>query len=131
MGQPRLRSKDLPLREDIRLLGRLLGDTIREQEGAELFDSMERIRQMSIGFHRDQEPAARAALEAALNGLHLDSAIKMIRSGFHFSQLANLAEDHHRVRQARTKPGRVCHPEPAPWPLRWSVSARSAFRTPS
>ena len=102
MGQPRLRSKDLPLREDIRLLGRLLGDTIREQEGAELFDSMERLRQMSIGFHRDQEPAARAALEAALNGLQLDSALKMIRSGFHFSQLANLAEDHHRVRQART-----------------------------
>jgi phosphoenolpyruvate carboxylase len=102
MVQPRLRSKDLPLREDIRLLGRLLGDTIREQEGAGLYDAMERIRQMSIGFHRDQDPAARVELEAALNGLDLASAITMIRSGCHFSQLANIAEDHHRLRQART-----------------------------
>ena len=102
MSQPRLRSKDLPLREDIRLLGRILGDTIRDQEGPELYDSMERIRQMSIAFHRDQDAAAREELEAALNDVPLANAIKMIRSGFHFSQLANIAEDHHRVRQART-----------------------------
>ena len=52
--------KDAPLREDIRVLGRLLGDTVREQEGAEVFDLVERIRQASIRFHRDNE-SARAA----------------------------------------------------------------------
>ena len=53
--------KDAPLRDDIRLLGRLLGDTVREQEGGEVFDLVERIRQASIRFHRDNEVAARAA----------------------------------------------------------------------
>src|SRR5579872_4445067 len=47
--------KDSPLREDIRLLGRLLGDTVREQEGGAIFDIVERIRQASIRFHRDGE----------------------------------------------------------------------------
>ena len=42
--------KDLPLREDIRLLGRILGDTVREQRGAVVFDTVERIRQASIAF---------------------------------------------------------------------------------
>jgi phosphoenolpyruvate carboxylase len=112
MGQPRLRSKDLPLREDIRLLGRLLGDTIREQEGAELYEAMERLRQMSIAFHRDQDQAARAALEAALTGLPPESAVKMIRAGVHFSQLANIAEDHHRLRQMRAEARAGAPPEP-------------------
>ena len=42
-----LTDKDLPLRDDIRLLGRLLGDTVREQEGERIFDVIERIRQAS------------------------------------------------------------------------------------
>jgi phosphoenolpyruvate carboxylase len=39
--------KDLPLREDIRLLGRILGDTVREQKGAATFGKVERVRQSS------------------------------------------------------------------------------------
>ena len=50
------------LRDDIRLLGRLLGDTVREQEGAEAFDIVERIRTASIRFHRDNEVGARREL---------------------------------------------------------------------
>ena len=102
MDRPRLRNKDLPLREDIRLLGRILGDTIRTQEGEELFEAMELIRRMSIGFHQDHDQAALQELEAKLNALPLVDAIKMIRAGCHFSQLANIAEDQHRIRQART-----------------------------
>ncbi|HNJ77399.1 MAG TPA: phosphoenolpyruvate carboxylase, partial [Azospira sp.] len=45
--------KDLPLRDDIRLLGRLLGDTVREQEGDDVFAVVEKIRQTSIKFDRD------------------------------------------------------------------------------
>ena len=45
--------KDLPLREDIRLLGRLLGDTIREQEGEATFVLVETVRQTAVRFARD------------------------------------------------------------------------------
>ena len=44
---------DRPLRDDIRLLGRLLGDTVRDQEGSPSFDVVERVRQSAIAFHRD------------------------------------------------------------------------------
>ena len=41
--------KNRPLVEDIRLLGRILGDVIREQEGKEAFELVERVRQLSVG----------------------------------------------------------------------------------
>ena len=47
--------EDARLRNDIRLLGRILGDTVRDQEGADVFDLVERIRQISIRFHRDDD----------------------------------------------------------------------------
>src|SRR5438270_557200 len=50
---------DARLREDIRLLGRMLGDTVRDQEGAEVFDIVERIRQTSVRFQRDEDRVAR------------------------------------------------------------------------
>ena len=49
-----IEDKDLPLREDIRLLGRILGDTIREQSGEAVFDTVESIRQNSVRFRRDE-----------------------------------------------------------------------------
>ena len=61
--------KDEPLRADIRLLGRILGDTVREQDGADVFGIVERIRQASIRFHRDNEIEARRELEATLDSL--------------------------------------------------------------
>ncbi|MBV1704119.1 MAG: hypothetical protein KGQ28_04865, partial [Hyphomicrobiales bacterium] len=64
--------KDGPLRDDIRLLGRLLGDTVREQEGQSTFDLVERIRQTSIRFHRDGDATARRELEAILDGMSAD-----------------------------------------------------------
>ena len=64
--------KDLPLRDDIRLLGRILGDTVREQEGETIFDIVERIRRTSIRFHRDEDDTARRDLEAMLKALSRD-----------------------------------------------------------
>src|SRR5947209_2858024 len=60
--------KDLPLREDIRLLGRILGDTIRAQGGGAVFETVENIRQNSVRFRRDEDLTARRDLEATLNG---------------------------------------------------------------
>src|SRR3984885_10282551 len=61
--------KDLPLREDIRLLGRILGDTLRQQKGTAAFDTVERIRQSSIRFRRDEDGGARDELERTLNAM--------------------------------------------------------------
>src|SRR5712664_1347828 len=60
---------DARLREDIRLLGRILGDTVRDQEGADVFELVERIRQTSIRFHRDEDKLARHELEIILVGM--------------------------------------------------------------
>ena len=54
---------------DIRLLGRILGDTVRDQEGADVFDLVERIRQTSIRFHRDEDRPARRELEIILDSM--------------------------------------------------------------
>ena len=93
--------KDLPLRDDIRLLGRILGDTVREQQGEAIFDAVERIRQTSIRFHRTEDAAARRELEAMLNSLSRGQAIHVIRAYSFFSHLANIAEDQHHIRRTR------------------------------
>ncbi|MBQ0824851.1 phosphoenolpyruvate carboxylase [Microvirga sp. HBU67558] len=93
--------KDLPLRDDIRLLGRILGDTIREQEGEAAFEIVERIRQTSIRFHRNEDDAARRELETTLNSLSRGRSNQIIRAYSYFSHLANIAEDQHHVRRSR------------------------------
>ncbi len=94
--------KDMPLRDDIRLLGRILGDAVREQEGDEIFAIVENIRQTSIRFHReDDEEPARRELEAILNSLSPEQTVQILRAFSYFSHLANLAEDQHRIRRTR------------------------------
>ena len=93
--------KELPLREDIRLLGRLLGDTVREQEGPEAFETIERIRRSSIAFHRDGATTARAELEGQLDQLTADETMIVVRAFSYFSHLANIAEDLHHIRRSR------------------------------
>ncbi|HEY0220311.1 MAG TPA: phosphoenolpyruvate carboxylase [Afipia sp.] len=93
---------DAHLRADIRLLGRILGDTVRDQEGAEVFDLVESIRQTSIRFHRDEDKNARRELEAMLDRLSTAETVRIIRAFSYFSHLANIAEDQNNIRQNRT-----------------------------
>jgi phosphoenolpyruvate carboxylase len=93
--------KDAPLRDNIRLLGRLLGDTVREQEGEAVFGLIETIRQSSIRFHRAEDQAARRELEATLDGMGPDDTLHIIRAFSYFSRLANIAEDQHHIARAR------------------------------
>ena len=72
--------KDLALHEDIRLLGRILGDTVREQSGEAVFAIVERIRQSSVRFRRDEDVTARRELEATLNSLPPQEALQLIRA---------------------------------------------------
>ncbi len=93
--------KDLPLRDDIRLLGRLLGDTLQEQEGPGRFELIENIRRTAVRFHRDRNPGAKQDLEATLGLLDHETAISVVRAFSFFSQLANIAEDLHHNRRRR------------------------------
>ena len=94
--------KDLLLRDDIRLLGRILGDTVHEQSGEAVFSIVERIRQTSVRFRRDEDVAARRELEVILNSLPPKHAFLIIRAFGFFSHLANIAEDQHHIRHTRT-----------------------------
>ncbi len=93
--------KDAPLREDIRLLGRLLGDTVRDQQGAAAFELIERIRQNSVRFRRDDDSGARRELEDILDALSREQTIQVVRAFSYFSHLANIAEDQHHIRRSR------------------------------
>src|SRR5204863_2898692 len=99
--------EDARLRNDIRLLGRILGDTVRDQEGADVFDLVERIRQTSIRFHRDDDKPARRELELILDSMSISQTLRIVRAFSYFSHLANIAEDQNNIRQmrARTAPG--------------------------
>ncbi len=88
-----------PLVEDIRLLGRILGDVIREQEGAAAFELIEQIRKLSVAFRRDEDHTADKALKKLLKGLSGDQTVSVIRAFTYFSHLANLAEDRHHIRR--------------------------------
>jgi phosphoenolpyruvate carboxylase len=82
----------------VRLLGRLLGDVIREQHGQATFDQIERIRTRSVGEHRRGAPDA--GLGDTLRGLSLADMLSLIRGFAIFSQLTNIADDHLLRREA-------------------------------
>ena len=86
-----------PMREDIRLLGAILGDTVREQNGDEVFDLVERARVESFRVRRSE--IDRGELAAMFDGIDIHHAIPVIRAFTHFALLANVAEDIHRERR--------------------------------
>ncbi|MCA1856543.1 phosphoenolpyruvate carboxylase [Massilia oculi] len=94
--------KDAPLKEDIRLLGRLLGDVLREHEGEAVFDVVETVRQTAVRFRRDADPVAGEELTTLLHRLTRDQTISVVRAFSYFSHLANIAEDQHHIRRRRT-----------------------------
>jgi phosphoenolpyruvate carboxylase len=63
------RDNERPLVEDIRLLGRILGDVIREQEGVAAYELIEQVRKLSVAFRRDADQEADKALKKLLKGL--------------------------------------------------------------
>jgi phosphoenolpyruvate carboxylase len=86
----------------VRLLGRLLGDVIREQQGQATFDQIEDIRARSVGEHRRGERDT--ALGERLMGLSLSDMLLLIRGFAIFSQLANIADDHLLRREGLSEP---------------------------
>ena len=93
------RDNERPLVEDIRLLGRILGDVIREQDGSPAYELVEQVRKLSVAFRRDADAQADRALKKLLKSLSGDQTVSVIRAFTYFSHLANLAEDRHHIRR--------------------------------
>jgi phosphoenolpyruvate carboxylase len=86
-----------PMRSDIRMLGTILGDTVREQNGREVFDLVERARVESFRVRRSE--IDRAEMSRMFFRIEIHRAIPVIRAFSHFALLANVAEDIHRERR--------------------------------
>jgi phosphoenolpyruvate carboxylase len=106
---PPIRHVDLQLRRDVRLLGRLLGEVLIEQEGQSLFDLEERVRRLSIERRRGPKSGRRAAatqLAALLREIPLGQAEPVLRAFSTYFRLVNLAEQNHRIRRTRERANR-------------------------
>jgi phosphoenolpyruvate carboxylase len=92
--------KDAPLRDDVRFLGALVGDMLRDQGGDALFDAVETARTAAIARReRPSEPAP--DLDATLRGLAPDAAAELVRGFSAYFDVVNLAEKMHRIRRRR------------------------------
>jgi phosphoenolpyruvate carboxylase len=92
---------EAPLRRDVRLLGETLGRVLVEQEGGALLAAVERIRLLSRRARRSGDPELGARLAAAVGALDLDGQAAVLRAFGLYFQLANIAEQHHRIRRRR------------------------------
>ncbi|WP_067566728.1 phosphoenolpyruvate carboxylase [Nocardia acidivorans] len=97
MRENQIETATAPLRDDIRFLGGILGDTIRDHEGPEVFDLIERVRVEAFKIRREE--VDRGAVADMLRDLDIGTAIPVIRAFSHFLLLANLAEDLQRDRR--------------------------------
>lgn len=86
-----------PMRADIRMLGAILGDTVREQNGDEVFELVERARVESFRVRRSE--IDRNEVSRMFDGIEIRKAIPVIRAFTQFALLANVAEDIHRERR--------------------------------
>ncbi|MFY9831703.1 MAG: phosphoenolpyruvate carboxylase, partial [Methylocystis sp.] len=114
------RKGDHGLHDDVRLLGRLLGETVREHEGDEAFERIETIRRLSVAASRHKASGERSAaknegpareamdlgdseadrkLDQLLRNLSAKEALTVIRAFSYFLHLGNIAEDLHPLQQ--------------------------------
>jgi len=89
-----------PLREDVRFLGELLGETLRKDGGGQLFHTVERVRALAKSARGGNDEDF-AMLADELSRMSVDAALPVARAFAHFLNLANIAEQHHRIRRRR------------------------------
>jgi phosphoenolpyruvate carboxylase len=99
------------LREEVRLLGGLLGEVIRAEAGEDLYDRIEAVRQASVAYHRHPGARGSAELERLLSDLSLDQAVGLAHGFAVFSLLANVAEDRAGKRRARSQTAEGARPD--------------------
>ena len=92
--------KDQPLRDDVRTLGGLVGELLKEQGGKNLFDFVENARLQSIRRREGNEKPGEK-LEDLFDNLDLKFTLEVIRSFSTYFQMVNTAEKVHRIRRRR------------------------------
>ncbi|HXI55715.1 MAG TPA: phosphoenolpyruvate carboxylase, partial [Polyangia bacterium] len=121
---------DLALREDIRFLGRLLGDTIREQAGERIFTIVENIRRTAVTYRREHDPRSLRSLEKTIAALDQEAATHVVRAFSYFHHLANVAEDQHQNRRRRA--GQLAPDQPVkPGTLAFALQRLRAAQVPT
>ncbi|WP_312163260.1 phosphoenolpyruvate carboxylase [Phenylobacterium sp.] len=95
-----MKSPPSELRARVRVLGRVLGDVIKSQDGQVLFDRIEDIRKTSVAFHREGGAANAALLEERLRSLDLNETVRFAHSFACFLQITNIAEDYVQRRKS-------------------------------
>ena len=103
--------KDQALRDDVRTLGAMVGDLIREQGGDELFEFVENARRRSIR-RREKNEKPGEELGKLVENLYPDLALQVIRSFSTYFQMVNTAEKVHRIRRRREYLREVGHYQP-------------------
>src|ERR1051325_8155676 len=93
-----VREADTPLRRDVRMLGDLLGHVLVEQDGPSLLEDVEHIRALS---RAARAGASHDDLAAAVAALPLERQANVLRAFALYFQLANVAEQQHRIRRRR------------------------------
>lgn len=99
------------IREDVRMLGNMLGEVIRQQSGPAIFSLEEQIRELAKTHRRESNGAAQQALINHVAQMSLSEQDHVTRAFAAYFELINLAEEHHRVRVLRERE-RQAHPEP-------------------
>jgi len=94
-------SSDIPLRNDVRLLGDILGQVILEQLGKNAFDKIENIRLLSKSSMCGDEVNTQTKLDSILKDLNPTEILHVVRAFSHFLNLANISEDVHRLRRIK------------------------------
>lgn len=121
--------KEIPLRRDVRSLGRLLGEILKEQGGEELFQLVERLRLLAIQ-HRDEAAsnavqleagAAIRTFEAIVGSLSVAEAYRVTKAFAIYFELTNLAEANHRKRRLRAARVNADH-APQPGSIRGTLA---------
>ncbi len=105
----RAEDKDRHLYDDVRFLGQILGDIVREQDGEAAFELVEAIRRLSVAYQRKDDAEAGRNLDTLLKRLSPAETVSVIRAFSYFSHLANLAEDRHHLRRRAVHEAREEH----------------------
>src|SRR5688572_570662 len=90
-----------PLRDDVRLLGELLGAVLRQHEGEAHYQRVERVRALAKRTRSHSGSEDFEGLAGVLVEMPVEAALPVARSFAHFLNLANIAEQHHRMRRRR------------------------------
>lgn len=91
--------RNRPLRDDIRYLGTLLGDTIKRIDGEDVFASVERFRQICKALHENNDSKLKSELSQLVDNIDFETGTRVIKAFLTYFDLINIAEQHHRLRR--------------------------------